>query len=129
MVKISDVIADYLLKNNIDIVFGIIGSANSHIFDSLNKHPNIKLISVHHEQVAIMAMGAYYRSTGKMAASLVTAGGGASNSFTGILSNWADSIPGLIISGQEQSYHINNYSDMRMYGIQGYDAVSTYSKH
>jgi acetolactate synthase I/II/III large subunit len=129
MVKISDIIADYLLKNNINIVFGIIGSANSHIFDSLNKHPNIRLISVHHEQVAIMAMGAYYRSTGKMAASLVTAGGGASNSFTGILSNWADSIPGLIISGQEQSYHINDYSDMRMYGIQGYDAVSTYSKH
>ena len=129
MVKISDVIADYLLKNNIDIVFGIIGSANSHIFDSLNKHPNIKLISVHHEQVAIMAMGAYYRSTGKMAASLVTAGGGASNSFTGILSNWADSIPGLIISGQEQSYYIDQYSDMRMYGIQGYDSVDTFSKH
>jgi acetolactate synthase-1/2/3 large subunit len=129
MVKISDIIADYLLKNNIDIVFGIIGSANSHIFDSLNKHPNIKLISVHHEQVAIMAMGAYYRSTGKMAASLVTAGGGASNSFTGILSNWADSIPGLIISGQEQSYYIDQYSDMRMYGIQGYDSVDTFSKH
>ena len=129
MVKISDIIADYLLKNNIDVVFGIIGSANSHIYDSLNKHPHIKLISVHHEQVAIMAMGSYYRSTGKMAAALVTAGGGASNSFTGILSNWADSIPGLIISGQEQSYYIDEYSDMRMYGIQGYDAVSTYSKY
>jgi acetolactate synthase-1/2/3 large subunit len=129
MVKVSDVIVDFLLKNNIEVVFGIIGSANSHIYDSINKHPNIKLVPVHHEQVAVMAMGAYYRSSGKMAVALVTAGGGSSNSFTGILSNWADSIPGLIISGQEQSYYIDEYSDMRMYGIQGYDSVDTFSKH
>ena len=128
MVKVSDVIVDFLLKNNIEVVFGIIGSANSHIYDSINKHPNIKLVPVHHEQVAVMAMGAYYRSSGKMALALVTAGGGSSNSFTGILSNWADSIPGIIISGQEQSYYIDQYSDMRMYGIQGYDSVSTFSK-
>jgi acetolactate synthase I/II/III large subunit len=129
MVKVSDVIVDYLIKNNIEVVFGIIGSANSHIYDSLTKHPQIKLIPVHHEQVAVMAMGAYYRSSGKMAVALVTAGGGSSNSFTGILSNWADSIPGIIISGQEQSYYINEYSDMRMYGIQGYNSVDTFSKH
>jgi acetolactate synthase-1/2/3 large subunit len=129
MVKVSDVVVDFLLKNNIEVVFGIIGSANSHIYDSINKHPNIKLVPVHHEQVAVMAMGAYYRSSGKMAVALVTAGGGSSNSFTGILSNWADSIPGIIISGQEQSYYIDEYSDMRMYGIQGYDSVDTFSKH
>jgi acetolactate synthase-1/2/3 large subunit len=129
MVKVSDVIVDFLLKNNIEVVFGIIGSANSHIYDSINKHPNIKLVPVHHEQVAVMAMGAYYRSSGKIAVALVTAGGGSSNSFTGILSNWADSIPGLIISGQEQSYYIDQYSDMRMYGIQGYNSVDTFSKH
>jgi len=129
MVKVSDVIAEFLVKNNIEVVFGIIGSANSHIFNSIHQNTNIQLVSVHHEQAAIMAMGAYYRSTGKLAASLVTAGGGSSNAFTGILSNWADSIPGIIISGQEQSYYISEYSDMRMYGIQGYDSVHTFSKH
>jgi acetolactate synthase-1/2/3 large subunit len=129
MIKVSDVIVDFLLKNNIEVVFGIIGSANSHIYDSINKHPQIKLIPVHHEQVAVMAIGAYFRSSGKIAAALVTAGGGSSNSFTGILSNWADSIPGIIISGQEQSYYIDEFSDMRMYGIQGYDSVDTFSKH
>jgi acetolactate synthase-1/2/3 large subunit len=129
MVKISDVIADFLIKNNIKVVFGIIGSANSHIYNSLNKHPHIKLVPVHHEQAAVMAMGAYYRSSGEMSVALVTAGGGSSNAFTGILSNWADSIPGIIISGQEQSYYIDEYSNMRMYGIQGYDSVDTFSKH
>jgi acetolactate synthase-1/2/3 large subunit len=128
--KVSDAIVNVMLKHNIKVVFGIIGSANSHIFDSLHKHPSIKVVPVHHEQVAVMAAGAYYRATGKMeAVALVTAGGGSSNAFTGILSNWADSIPSVIISGQEQSYYIDQYSDMRMYGIQGYDSVTTYKKH
>ena len=130
MVKISDVIVDFLLKNNIKVVFGIIGSANSHIYNSLQNHPQIKLVAVHHEQAAVMAMGAYYRTTGKMeAVALVTAGAGASNAFTGILSNWADSIPGIIISGQEQSYYIEEYENMRMFGVQGYDSVCTYKNH
>ena len=128
--KVSDAIVNIMLKHNIKVVFGIIGSANSHIFDSLHKHSSIKVVPVHHEQVAVMAAGAYYRATGKMeAVALVTAGGGSSNAFTGILSNWADSIPSIIISGQEQSYYIDQYSDMRMYGIQGYDSVITYKKH
>lgn len=126
MVKVSDVIADFLVKQGIEVVFGIIGSANSYIYDSINKRSNIKLISTHHEQAAVMAMGAYYRTTGKISAALVTAGGGSSNAFTGILSNWADSIPGIIIAGQEQTYYIEEYNDMRMYGIQGYDSVETY---
>lgn len=126
MVKVSDVIIQYLKANNIEIVFGIIGSANSHIFNSILEEGSIKLVSVHHEQSAVMAMGAYYRSTGKMAVALVTAGGGASNASTGILSNWADSIPGIIISGQEQSYYLDEYKDMRMFGVQGYDSVTSY---
>lgn len=126
MMKISDVIVQYLKVNKIEIVFGIIGSANSHIFNSILEDGTIKLVSVHHEQVAVMAMGAYYRSTGKMAVTLVTAGGGASNASTGILSNWADSIPGIIISGQEQSYYLDEYQDMRMFGVQGYDSVTAY---
>jgi len=127
MVKVSDVITNYLIANNIKVVFGIIGSANSYIYNSIDKSGVIKLVPVHHEQAAVMAMGAYYRATGNLSVALVTAGGGSSNAFTGILSNWADSIPGIIISGQEQTYYIDEYSDMRMYGIQGYDSKKIYA--
>lgn len=130
MVKICDIIVEYLEKNNIKFVFGIIGSANSHIYNALRNHTTIKLVAVHHEQAAIMAMASYYRATGKMeAAALVTAGAGSSNTFTGILSNWADSIPGIIISGQEQSYYIDEYDGMRMIGVQGYDSISTFKSY
>jgi acetolactate synthase-1/2/3 large subunit len=128
MIKISEIITNFLVEKKIKVVFGIIGSANSYIFDSISRNNNIKIIATHHEQAAIMAMGAYYRATGKLSASLVTAGGGASNAFTGILSNWADSIPGIIIAGQEQSFYIEEYNDMRMYGVQGFDSIEMYKK-
>lgn len=128
MKRTSDVIAEFLKLKGIEYVFGIIGSANSYIFDSINKLKYTKIIYVHHEQTAVMAMGAYFRASGKISASLVTAGAGSSNALTGVISNWADSIPGLIISGQEQEKFLKNHSHLRMYGIQGYDSPDSVKK-
>lgn len=119
MVKVSDVIAEFLKEKGIDTVFGIIGSANSHIFDSINKLGYTRIINTHHEQAAVLAMGAYYRTSGKLSAAIVTAGGGATNAVTGVVSNWADSIPGLIISGQESTNYVRDHAHLRMYGTQG----------
>lgn len=126
-IKISDIICSFLINRNIDVVFGIIGSANSHLYDSF-KNYNIRIINVHNEQCAVMAAGAYFRASGKLAIALVTAGGGASNSVTGILSLWADSIPTIILSGQESSYYINEHNHRRMYGTQGFDFIHMISK-
>lgn len=119
MVKVSDVIAEFLKRKEINTAFGIIGSANSHIFDSINKLGYTKIINVHNEQAAVLAMGAYYRASGKLSVALVTAGGGATNAVTGVVSNWADSIPGLIISGQENYNYVSTQEHLRMYGTQG----------
>lgn len=130
--KNSDIIAEFLKYHQIKYVFGIIGSANSYIFDSINKLGYTQIVYVHHEQSAVMAMGAYFRASGKLSAALVTAGGGSTNAITGVVSNWADSIPGLIISGQEQNKYITTHKSLRMYGIQGYDSpdmVKKVTKH
>ena len=63
-------------------MFGIIGSANSHIFDSINKLGFTEIVNVHHEQAATMAMQAYYRIKKEPCACIVTAGAGSSNSIT-----------------------------------------------
>ena len=119
MVKVSDLIAEFLKEKRIDTVFGIIGSANSHIFDSIDKLGYTKIINTHHEQAAVLAMGAYYRASGKLSAAIVTAGGGVTNAITGVVSNWADSIPGIIISGQENYNYVSTQENLRMYGTQG----------
>lgn len=125
--KLSDSVALFLKEKNINIGFGIIGSANSYLYDSFNRY-NINIINVHNEQSAVIAAGAYYKTTGKLSFALVTAGGGASNSVTGILSLWADSTPTLVFSGQESSKYISEHSHRRMYGTQGFDFVNMMSK-
>ena len=66
MVKVSDLIAEFLKEKQIKVVFGIIGSDNSHIFDSINNLGYTTIINTHHEQAAVMAMGAYFRASGKI---------------------------------------------------------------
>ena len=125
--KVSDIISNFLLEQKISIVFGIIGSANSHIYDSFN-NKNIRIINVHNEQSAIIAAGAYYKTTGNMACALVTAGGGVTNAVTGIVSLWADSTPTIVLCGQESSFYISEHANRRMYGTQGLDIAHMVSK-
>ena len=127
-IKVSDALAQYLKHREIRHVFGIIGSANSHIFDSIHNLGYTQIVCVHHEQAATMAMQAYFRINGKIAAALVTAGGGSSNAVTGVMSAWADSLPGVIISGQENTRFIQQMQEMRMWGIQGYDSTEMVRK-
>jgi acetolactate synthase-1/2/3 large subunit len=120
--KISDAIADFLAEKEIKHVFGIIGAGNAHIFDSIFNKGYTEIVCVHHEQAACMAMQTYYRTTGKVTAALLTTGAGSTNGVTGVVSAWADSIPGLIISGNENSKFIDIHKDLRMWGVQGYDS-------
>ena len=117
-----------LQMHGIEHAFGIIGSANSHIFDSINKLRYTEIINVHHEQAATMAMQAYYRVNGRPCACILTAGAGSANGITGVISAWADSIPGIIISGQEKLTAIKAYKGMRMWGVQGFDSTLMVNK-
>ena len=80
---------------------------------------------MHHEQSLTMAMQTYYRVTKKIGVVLVTAGGASANAITGVISAWADSIPGIVISGQENLKYVNKYkkNKLRMWGIQGFDSI------
>lgn len=126
--KVSDLIAEFFERKGVKHAFGIIGSANAHIFDSIFYKSKIELICPHHEQAATMAVQTYWKVSGQPTFALVTAGAGSSNAITGVLSAWADSIPCLIISGQENARYITPDFDRRMYGIQGYDSPFAVSK-
>ena len=75
-----------------------------------------------------MAVQTYWKVTGQPTFALVTAGAGSTNAITGVLSAWADSIPCLILSGQENARYITPDHDRRLYGIQGYDSPHAVSK-
>lgn len=122
-IKVSDQVALLLEQLDIRHAFGIIGAGNVHLFESIARHGYTEIICVHHEQAATMAMQTYYRTCGRLAAALLTTGGGATNGVTGVVSAWADSIPGLVIAGNEHSKHTRVDNPLRMWGVQGYDSV------
>ena len=129
MKKISDVVAEFLKEKKIKHVFGIVGAGNVHLFDSINKLGYTEIICVHHEQAAVMSMIGYYRATNKLSAAIVTTGGGSTNTFTGVISGWMDSIPGLIIAGNENSKFTSEGNPLRIWGVQGYDSVAMAEKY
>lgn len=126
--KVSDQIALLLEQMGIRHVFGIIGAGNVHLFESITRHGYTEIVCVHHEQAATMAMQTYYRTHGKLAAALLTTGGGSTNGVTGVVSAWADSIPGLVIAGNENGKFCLPESPLRMWGVQGYDSVQMVEK-
>jgi acetolactate synthase-1/2/3 large subunit len=127
-IKVSDLIAEFLETKKVKYIFGIVGAGNAHLFDSIYKHGYTKIICVHHEQAATMAMQTYYRISGEIGACLVTTGAGSTNAVTGVMSAWADSLPGLIIAGNENSAHTRVENPLRMWGVQGYDSVHMVEK-
>lgn len=126
--KVSEIIADFLHGKKIRHVFGMIGSANAHIFDSITAKGFTEIICVHHEQAACLAALAYYRICGRLSAAIVTNGPGSTNAITGVVSAWMDSIPCLIISGNDHSRFTIETSALRTWGTQGYDSISMVNK-
>lgn len=127
-VKVSDQVALLLEEMGIRHAFGIIGAGNVHLFESISRRGYTEIVCMHHEQAATMAMQAYYRTHGRLAAALLTTGGGATNGVTGVVSAWADSVPGLVIAGNENGKYCFPENPLRMWGVQGYDSVQMVEK-
>lgn len=127
-IKVSDVIANFLAAKKASHVFGIVGAGDAHIFDSIGRLGKSQIVSVHHEQAATMAMQTYFKTRGIPTACILTTGGGASNGITGVVSAWMDSIPGLVIAGNEASRYTRADNPLRIYGVQGFDAVEMVRK-
>jgi acetolactate synthase-1/2/3 large subunit len=118
---VSDYIAQWLHEKGIRHVFGIIGAGNAGLFDAIHRLSRTEIVCVHHEQAAVMACEAYFHASGHLAVALVTTGGGSANAITGVVGAWMDSIPVMIISGNEDLKHCE--SSWRGWGVQGFDSV------
>ena len=85
----------------IELAFGIPGGSAIPIYDALYKvRRKMKFVLVRHEQGAAHEADGYARATGKPAAVLVTSGPGATNTVTGIMTAYMDSVPMIGITGQ-----------------------------
>src|SRR5664279_2110300 len=91
-----------LEKHGVEYIFGYSGGAVIPIFDALiTSKTNIKLVQVRHEQGAAHIADGYARVSGKPGVVLVTSGPGAGNVITGLMTAHMDSIPMIVITGQQ----------------------------
>jgi len=121
--KATDYIAKFLADLGIHYVFGLIGGAAMHIFDSLDRQPGIQPIFHHHEQAAALAAQAYARASSGLGVVVVTQGPGCANTITGLCAAWLDSIPCVFISGQARLIHTVRGKPIRQVAPQAIDIV------
>ncbi|MCR5485317.1 MAG: thiamine pyrophosphate-binding protein [Clostridiales bacterium] len=99
-IKLSDYIAEFLVKNGVTDLFTVTGGGAMHLNDSFGHHPKLHCTYDHHEQACAIAAESYARLTRKIAAVCVTSGPGGTNAITGVMGGWLDSVPMFVISGQ-----------------------------
>lgn len=126
-VKVSDFISNYLISKGMDYNFTVPGGGAMHLNMSFGNQKEMHNIFMQHEQAAAIAAEAFFRASNKLPIVCCTTGPGGTNTLTGVLGAWLDSIPMFIISGQvKYSATVGSTGfPMRIYGDQEFDIVKT----
>jgi len=96
----AQILCESLVKEGVEVVFGILGGALLPVYDTLPQYPQLRHILVRHEQGAAHAADGYARVTHKAGVCIATSGPGATNLVTGIANAYMDSCPMIAITGQ-----------------------------
>jgi len=91
---------DILKEQGVECIFGLPGGNAIPIFDALAQS-DMKLVLTRHEQGATHMADGYARATGKPGVVLVTSGPGATNTLTGVMTAMMDSVPMVVLCGQQ----------------------------
>jgi acetolactate synthase I/II/III large subunit len=83
----------------VDTYFGVPGGPVMPLFDAILRAPGATLVESRHETNAAFAAAGYWRATGKVPVVVVTAGPGATNVITGVVSAHVERVPMLVICG------------------------------
>jgi acetolactate synthase-1/2/3 large subunit len=98
--KLSDYLARRVAGLGVTHVFMVTGGGAMHLDDSFGRRDDLTLVFNHHEQACAMGVEGYARVRGDIGVAVVTTGPGGTNTITGVLGQWHDSVPALYISGQ-----------------------------
>ena len=101
--NVAEYIVNAAVEHGIRTCFAVPGGHAMFLNESAWSHPDLTVVSVLHEQTASMCADAYYRTSGRMAMVMVTAGPGVMNVLQGVAGAYLDAVPMLVLSGQIKS--------------------------
>lgn len=129
MIRVADYIFKVIENENVNEVFYVPGGQCVYLTDAIRRNQNLKGVAMHHEQAAAMAALSYALYNNHLGACLVTTGCAGTNTMTGLLHAWQDSIPCIFVSGQ-QNYEQTTVASglhLRQVGVQEADIASIVS--
>src|ERR1700728_2643565 len=97
--RVYEAIADALLAEGCDDLFGLMGDGNMWLWSSLAKK-NAKIISARHEAAAVSMADGYSRTTGKVGVAMVTCGPGLTQCGTSLIAAYRGRTPVVLIAGE-----------------------------
>ena len=102
MVKLSggEALARSLVREGVEVVFGIPGIQIYGIVAALRDEPGICMVTTRHEQATTYMADGYARASGKPGVALVVPGAGLYNAASGLANAYSRSTPVLIVAGQ-----------------------------
>ena len=105
--RVVDYVIDQVYRAGAKHVFTITGGGAMFLNDAVAAHPLIEPVCNHHEQASAMAAVAYSKYTGKPSLVCPTTGCGGTNTITGLLDAWQDSVPVVFVSGNVNLHQIS----------------------
>ncbi len=103
----AQALIESLERQNVEVIFGILGGAILPVYDVLCGNKKIRHILARHEQGAAHAAEGYARASGRVGVCMSTSGPGATNLVTGIANAYMDSSPIIALTGQVPSSGAN----------------------
>lgn len=96
----AQAICESLLREGVEVIFGIPGGAILPYYDALYGYPQLRHVLMRHEQAASHAATGYARASGRVGVCVATSGPGAINLMSGLADARMDSTPVVAITGQ-----------------------------
>lgn len=98
--RAADIIMETLVSLGVKDCFAVVGGGAMYLDNALLHCREMHKVFNHHEQACAMAAEGYAKYSGNIPLVCCTSGPGTTNTLTGVMGAWVDSVPMLIISGQ-----------------------------
>lgn len=127
--QVGEYIAQFLVSRGVTHNYTVPGGGAMYLNMAFGHTEGLKNVFVQHEQAAAIAAEAHARLTNLPALVCCTTGPGGTNTLTGVVGAWLDSIPMIVVSGQVkyESTKMAAGLDLRAMGDQEYDIVPVVS--
>ncbi len=102
----GEAVVQTLRHEGVEVVFGLPGTQIMYIYDAFYEQPDIRLITVRHEQTTAYMADGYARVSGRPGVALVVPGPGVQNAGAALGTAYSASSPVLLLAGQVESFNV-----------------------